>query len=139
MNSIPARLTFSSALLLLAYYTLSHTRLGTLLIPIRDAQTADNQVVLAVALATFVLVVMQIAACVPLGFLKNRFWASAMACVLRVPSWLFTSIGAVMCLNEALGNSAYWTPCLAYAATATLVLWQDYRLLKTARGSGTHT
>ncbi|MFC6478231.1 hypothetical protein ACFQDN_19550 [Pseudomonas asuensis] len=70
MNSIPARLTFSSALLLLAYYTLSHTRLGTLLIPIRDAQTADNQVVLAVALATFVLVVMQIAACVPLGFLR---------------------------------------------------------------------
>lgn len=135
MNSIPARIIFSSALLLLAYTALSHTRLGTLLIPIRDAQTPDKQVVLTVAVATFVLVVMQIAACVPLGFLRDRFWASAMACVLRVPSWLFTSISAVMCLNEALANPAYWAPCLAYAAAAAVILWQDYRLLKSARVS----
>ena len=135
MNSVPARIIFSSALLLLAYTALSHTRLGTLLIPIRDAQTPDNQVVLTVAVATFVLVVMQIAACVPLGFLRDRFWGRAMGGVLRGPAGLFASIRAVVGRNEALANPAYWAPCLAYAAAAAVILWQDYRLLKSARVS----
>jgi hypothetical protein len=133
MNSIPARIILPGALLVLAYTVLSQTRLGSLLIPVRDAQTADNQIILAVALATFVLLVMQVVSCVPLGFLKDRFWASAMAAVLRLPSWLFALVGTVMCLNEALGNSAYYLPCIAYSITASMILWQDYRLFKTAR------